>query len=1105
MSNERETEGCIGHVGASDHVLPGLSEGSAYKRVTDAQIRITRVFDTLLRADNDHADRAIDQALADIGSFFVSDRSYLFQLRNGNLLDNTHEWCADGIEPMIGMLQGVPIDIAAHWFDRFNAGHAVHIPDVPGMPDDSPEKETLMMQGIKSLLVLPTGSEGVFTGFVGLDMVQDYREFLPGEIALLQSTAHAMQALLQRRAAAWRVQEAQHSVRSERNRLRATLDAIPDLVLELDDTGRFTSFHTGDDDLRILPPDQVIGHTIEEALPNETATIVRDIFDRTVQGNIVRQADIPLETPLGTRFFSVAAAASPAEPDTARHHIVASVRDTTEERARERRSEQLARIVEEMEETVILADTDGLVTYVNPAFEKQTGYRLDDVRGKAPGSFLRGEQTEPQAAEAIDYAIRTHQSLTIETRNFRKDGTPYWTEMRLQPVHDASGTFTGFLSVQTDISERKEYAEKLAQRSHELALAQERLQGAVEVLPQAFAYYDADDRLVLCNERYRACYPKSAPMIEPGRRFEEIMRYGLERGEYANVEGREEEWAAERLRRHRMDDHTSEQLLADGRWIQVIERRTPDGGQVGLRIDITDLKRSVQRAEKERLAAMDASRDGMGITDAGGKVLYLNRAFAGMLGLASDNDCIGQDWSVLYPPEVAEFLATTAIPETRRQGSWQGEVMAQRRDEGVFPVELSLTLRDDGGILCIARDVTQRKRASMEQARLREQLQIAQRREIISQFSRGIAHDFNNLLAVIAGAADMLNEGIAIEKNAERILAASQSGKDLIARFFNQDRNTAKRITLDLRKSVREACDLLQVSLGPDIDLHLDLPQNPVITQADPTDVLQVVLNLGVNARDAILASPRKNDRRITVELAMAGPQDLGLQPRIGYLQEARSYCMIRVRDTGIGIPAESQDRIFTPSYTTKAQDGSGLGLTIVTSAARSYGGAISLDSTVGKGTAFTFFWPVGSTETSRPRSAKTGEGTSASLEGRTILAVDDNEDVLMVVGEYLERSGASVACCSDPQDAIEALQDDPDAWDLVVTDFDMPGMNGAELAQAAHRLAPDVPVILLTAVPDWNENSEKSTETLFTIVLGKPIMQADLIAACKQAMGKPS
>jgi PAS domain S-box-containing protein len=167
--------------------------------------------------------------------------------------------------------------------------------------------------------------------------------------------------------------------------------------------------------------------------------------------------------------------------------------------------------------------------------------------------------------------------------------------VHLHPLHDAEGRLTGYVSVETDITERKRQQETLARLAREATEARARLEMAVEALPDAFAYYDADDRLVLCNARYRDFYPLTGSRMTPGTPFAEIVRAAIANGEVPAAAGREEEWLADRMDRHRSADGRPEQRQAAGRWLRVIERSTPDGGRVGMRIDITGIKLAEQR------------------------------------------------------------------------------------------------------------------------------------------------------------------------------------------------------------------------------------------------------------------------------------------------------------------------------------------------------------------------------------------------------------------------------------------------------------------------------------------------------------------------------
>jgi CheY-like chemotaxis protein len=186
--------------------------------------------------------------------------------------------------------------------------------------------------------------------------------------------------------------------------------------------------------------------------------------------------------------------------------------------------------------------------------------------------------------------------------------------------------------------------------------------------------------------------------------------------------------------------------------------------------------------------------------------------------------------------------------------------------------------------------------------------------------------------------------------------------------------------------------------------------------------------------------------------------------------------------------------RAFKPYETTKGSNGSGLGLAIVSSVVTTAGGALKLDTAPGQGTTFTILWPEAPVPTSE---AAIIEGLTGRLDGRTILVADDHEELLGIFTSFLESVGAEVAPASAPADVIEALRENPDGWDLLITDFDMPGMTGTELARAVHRHAPQMPVVLVTALAGV---AGRDTE-MFDAVLGKPVEKDALVHAAEVAI----
>ncbi|MBK5928761.1 PAS domain S-box protein [Rhodobaculum claviforme] len=1068
----------------------------AFDRLTRAQAVVVEITNDLLRAPRAGVDAAIDRALARCGALAQSDRTYVFRVRLPEWMDNTHEWVAPGIAPMRTELQGMPLDLLGPWQDRFDADEEVYIPDVTRLPADDPTRAVLEAQNILSLLAVPMREDGRLTGFVGFDAVRTTRTFLPGEIFLLRSVATVINGVLERRAAETAAEEAGAALQAERNRMQATLQAMPDLVLELDATGRFTDYHVGRYYAYEAEAAALIGRIPEEVFPPESAAQARRIMAEVDREGIAGGQQFFAERSDGRHWFELSAAAR----GDAEGGYIAVVRDVTQARAQLREIERLSEIARRTTNQVVITDTDGRIDWVNAAFEARTGWCLSEVRGRKPGDFLQPPETDPDTIARIRAALHARVPSQTEILNRDRHGEDYWIALDIQPMIDGEGRHTGFMAMQTDVTERRRHAAQLAATTAEAVSARARLVSAMEALQDGFAIYDADGRLVMCNDTYRYAYPRSADMVRPGVLFQDLVRRRLADGEYRDAQGREEDWLAARIAAHRSAFHETEQPLADGRWVRVMEKATPDGGCVAMRVDITALKEAEKRALEERAAAMEASRDGIAITDPEGRFVYMNPSHRLMFGIPPDEDVRGKHWSMLYHPDVAEALRHSAFPVLEHPGArpgvgWQGELKGRHRDGSVVEQEISLTLKHDGGLVCISRDIADRHRSEAERARLREELQLAQRREIVGQLAAGLAHDFNNILAVISGSAAMI-EGRQVGDgpdavDAMRIGQASARATELVARLRDLGRHGSDRRRVDMRQPVNEAADLLRSGLESGHKLVVSVPPTPMRAWADPVDVLQVVLNLAINARDAL--GPERN--QITLSLAPADPDTVTRPPDLGRFRPGRPAVCLRVADTGPGMDAATRARVFEPYFSTKGARGTGLGLAIVSGVVRANGAALWLDTEPGKGTTVTIFWPL--TDTEPPAGTAPPMTGNERLDGMRLLVVDDADQVCEVLGAILETAGAEVATATDPADALQAIEDDPRHWSALVTDQDMPGMTGLELSRAALRAAPGLPIVMVTALPE----AVTDDAALFDAILGKPVAPTTLVAAVARAV----
>lgn len=1063
----------------------------AFARLTDMQGEVVSILDALLSAPLVEADAAINGALARMGSLTRSDRVYVFRLRSGgDYIDNSHEWCATGIEPAIGTLQGLPATMIDHWRMEFDAGREVLIPDVVSMPDSAPEKAILMDQGIRSLVTVPMVQDGAFQGFVGFDAVREARSFLPGEVHLIRSVAKVIASVLGRRDAELALVSAHGETAAQRARLMSVLAAMPDLIVELDREGCLVAWHSG----AIIVPEALgeafVGRALEDVLPPELAAESRKVLAELDAGLVPDARSFPFSLiAQKERWWQLSASTMGNEG------YLFVLRDITEAREQTAEIERLSEIARRTTNLVVVTDAARRIEWVNEAFERTTGWPLTEVKGRNAGHFLQCDDTDPDTVVRLRGALDKGEPVQTEILNQTRDGRPYWVALDVQPLHNITGHLVGFMAVETDITERRMQSDALRRSAEEAANARATLEAAVSALQDGFVFFDADDRLVICNERYREIYPGSASAIVPGAAYVDILRAGLAVGEYPEGIGQEEAWLAERVERHLAPYSEFEQRLSNGTWLRVFEKATPDGGRVGLRVDITALKLAEQRALGDRSAAMEASQDGIAITDAEGRYLYMNRAHLAMFGFASEAEVIGKPWSIVYGPEEAAWMQTNAMPRLFSEGRWTGEILGRTVDGLAVDQDVSLTLKEDGGILCITRDVSARRRETSERERLREELHLAQRREVVGHMAAGLAHDFNNLLATISGSASLIETasepGSMAALGAGRIEAAAGQAAGLVKRLLAMGARPADRKALDLREPVREATDLARSSLKAAHRLTLSLPTEPINATVDPTDILQVVLNLVINARDAMA----NQTGEITISLSDAHEADLAGPFAVGMLDATYDHVCLSVEDTGSGMEPELANRVFQPYVSTKGDKGTGLGLAIVSSVVTANGGAVRLETVLGRGSRFSVLWPVSQ---SLPNTITPPvEGLTGRLDGRTILVVDDQKDVLEVLTAMLEAAGAEVAPSTEPADILAAVQGDPTAWDLVITDFDMPGMNGGELAGALRAHAPYLPVILVTALAGVSGRAGAQ----FDAVLAKPVDRKALVIASETAI----
>jgi len=398
--------------------------------------------------------------------------------------------------------------------------------------------------------------------------------------------------------------------------------------------------------------------------------------------------------------------------------------------------------------------------------------------------------------------------------------------------------------------------------------------------------------------------------------------------------------------------------------------------------------------------------------------------------------------------------------------------------------------------LVVAHDISEQKQAQEEKKNLEYQLQQAQKMEAIGTLAGGIAHDFNNILSVIIGYTELILMNARVDsevrQNLKEIFSASKRARDMVKQILAFSRqNKQERKPIQVAHIVKEALKMLRASLPATISIQQKIEKNTGIIEADPTQIHQVLMNLCTNAAHAIDEKDGELEIRLAnVDLkrnAAANIPDLYPGP----------FLKLSVRDTGDGIAPEALPQIFNPYFTTKEKgEGTGLGLAVVQGIIKSLNGAITVDSDAGKGSTFHVYLPTIKRELADEEEIP----KPLPMGYERILLVDDEQPLVEIGKQMLERLGYKVDTRTSSIEALNLFKADPSRFDLVITDIVMPNMTGDKLADKLMGIRPDIPIVLCTGYSEkftHKHASEKGIEAF----LMKPLVMQDLASTVRQAL----
>jgi PAS domain S-box-containing protein len=425
----------------------------------------------------------------------------------------------------------------------------------------------------------------------------------------------------------------------------------------------------------------------------------------------------------------------------------------------------------------------------------------------------------------------------------------------------------------------------------------------------------------------------------------------------------------------------------------------------------------------------------------------------------------------------------------------------RRKDGTMFPIEVTGNYFEKDGkgfSYSFATDISGRLAAERDKEKLASQLQQAQKMEAIGTLAGGIAHDFNNILSVILGNANMLELSESMAKddlpNVRQILSATERARRLVKQILTfSRRDKQQRLPVSLKPVIQETFDFLKSTLPTSIEVRRVIPADTWSVWADPTQMQQVLMNLCTNAANA-MESQENGVLEIRLEKTVIFPEQARFEQDVA----PGEFVKLAVTDTGPGIAPGVRERLFEPYFTTKGPGkGTGLGLSLVHGIVSAHGGFIKVRSESGKGASFQVFLPLA------PEGAKPAAAAAAGrLPGgsETLLVVDDEKALVDMMRQMLERLGYRVETRTSPIEAVEAFRVNPGRYKAVVTDMNMPQMNGMSLAKKLLEIRADLPILLCTGFSDQTSEDQARAAGIKEFAF-KPLAMSDFATTLRKLL----
>ena len=946
------------------------------------------------------------------------------------------------------------------------------------------------------------------------------------------------------------LKRAEQALRESEERHRRLVQTAVEGIWTIDAASRTDYVNPKIEQMMGYTAEEMLGRPLDDFMDEEGRAMLQDQLNRR-KGGVSEQYEFKYIRKDGTKLWAFVSTnplfdaygnyvgAQALLTDISAHRDAEAALHSSEERYRH--------IVQTAEEGIWTIDAESRTDYVNPKMAQMLGYHVEEMLGRPLEDFM-----DDEGRAISENNLKRRQQGIAEQNEFkflRKNGSELWTFLATNPIFNASGAYVGALAMVTDMTERRQTLQLLAWEKV-----------ALEMVGSVASLHDLLDQLMLGLEKQLngavcsvllldangTCLRHGAAPSLP-KSYNDLVD-GAMIGPAVGSCGT----AAYTGQQVIVSDISSDPLWSDYRELALahnlqacwsspicsgegkvlgtfaIYYRTPRH-PIQTELDLIARAVYITRIAIERSYVEGALRDSEKkfrtlFENAGDAILLLrgdkfidcNVRTLEMFGCKTREQIVGHPPYDFSPPrqpngrESHEFAIEKINAACAGQPQYF-EWTHSRIDGSPFIAEVSLDAVDLGEEVLLqasVRDITERRQHQIQREQLERNMQEAQKLESLGVLAGGIAHDFNNILATILGNAelirlDVMSTSYVKLERLEEIRKAGSRARDLVQQILSFSRRQPTELKLiAVEQVVAGSLRLLRAGLPARLNLAFKSEADMPLVRADATQLEQVVINLVTNSMQAIQDGPGQIN--VQLDTVLIDSALLRSHPVLATFDKALSNRIVRltVIDNGPGIDAGTIKRVFEPFFTTKpVGEGTGLGLSVVHGIVQGHQGAIEVESQMGRGATFTVYLPIAPAHAGPTgvnpipvfSTASTGKGAASH-----ILLLDDDESVTRMAKQLLQLRGYRVDAFTDQRQALEAISADPSSFDVVVTDYNMPGMQGLEVAREVRAIRADLPVAVTSGYIDEELRSGAAAAGVRELI-PKPFAMRDFFAVVER------